>query len=519
VIITLRHEERNSLLAAVRELGLEWAMVESLLHSHEGLPEAMSRTDSRRALMREGVFAKPFRLPRDPVFLPGCDEKTLSLLGEAMFAFYRELDFLYFQSLEPGSPFSFVHEVLDAGKPDSLLQFARSRKFRKDLPLVLRPDLLLTPAGPKLTEMDSVPGGMGILLKISRILQDHGKTGIWGNAHGILEGFAAMIRSLDPNPRLAIVVSEESKDYWPEMVYLARCLADAHFPAICLRPHELRFDENGLFYRDQNLAEHRISVVYRFFELFDLPNIPKSDILLYFAKGGKVKVTPPFKPWLEEKAGLALFKTPRLRSFWRSRLVPDHFEVLDKMIPSTWVLDPRPVPSPAIVPDLVIGDRSLWDFSELRMLTQKERHIIIKPSGFSPLAWGSRGVVVGHDLPEDEWQKSLDHAFSSFAASPHVLQPFLKTSAVPCPSWDSSTGLPTEEKMRVRACPYYFVVGQTVWMGGVLATAVPMDKKIIHGMVDSILLPAAHPDYRSPDALTNDEETFAPDRHHTEQDM
>jgi hypothetical protein len=494
-------------------------MVESLLRPTEDLPEAMSRPDSRRALMREGVFSKPFRLPRDPVHLPGCDEKTLSLLGEAMLAFYRELDALYFQSLEHGSPFAFVHEILDAGKPESLLQFARSKKFRKDLPLVLRPDLLLTPSGPKLTEMDSVPGGMGILLKISRILQDHGKTGIWGNAQGVLDGFAAMIRSLDPLPKLAIVVSEESKDYWHEMVFLARCLSEAHFPAVCLHPHELRFDESGLFYRDRDMLDHRISVIYRFFELFDLPNIPKSDILLYFAKGGKVKVTPPFKPWLEEKAGLALFKSPRLRMFWQSRLHPDHFGILDRLIPSTWILDPRPVPSGALVPDLVIAGRSLWDFSELRMLTQKERHIIIKPSGFSPLAWGSRGVVVGHDLSEEEWQKALDYAFSSFSASPHVLQPFLKTSAVPCPSWDSSTGRPTEEKMRVRACPYYFVVGQTAWMGGVLATAVPMDKKIIHGMVDSILLPAAQPDHFLSDVFLNDEGAIVPDRQHTEQDI
>ncbi len=485
-------------------------MVESLLCPHEDSPEAMSRPDSRRALMRDGVFSKPFRLPREPVPLPGCDEKLLVLLGEAMLAFYRELDALYFWSLEPGSPYSFVHEILDAGKPESLLQFARAKRFRKDLPRVLRPDLLLTPSGPKLTEMDSVPGGMGILLKISRILQDHGKTGIWGNAQGILEGFAAMIRSLDPLPKLAIVVSEESKDYWHEMVFLARCLSETHFPAVCLHPHEIRFDEAGLFCRGQDGKDQRISVVYRFFELFDLPNIPKSDILLYFAKGGKVKVTPPFKPWLEEKAGLALFKSPRLRPFWESRLPPDLFAMLDMLIPWTWVLDPRPVPSSAVVPDLVIADRRLWDFSDLRMLTQKERHLIIKPSGFSPLAWGSRGVVVGHDLPEEEWQKALDHAFSAFFSSPHVLQPFLKTSAVPCPSWDPSTGLPTEEKMRVRACPYYFVVGQTAWMSGILATAVPMDKKIIHGMVDSILFPAAYPNH-SLSSVEKDEGVITPD--------
>lgn len=498
-------------LAGLRKVGLEWAMVDPLPPIPGETSEGMSRMDARRALTREGVFAKPFRLPREPVALPGCDPATISLLGKAMLDFYRELDHLYFLSLEAGSPFAFVHEVLDAGKPDDLLRFARAKKFRHDLPLVLRPDLLLTASGPVLTEMDAVPGGMGILLKISRILQDHGQTGIWGGVQGILEGFAGMIRTLDPAPCLAIVVSEESRDYWPEMVFLAKCLSKAYFPAFCLRPHEIRFDEGGIFYRDHQMTEHRISVVYRFFELFDLPNVPKSDILLYFAKGGKVKITPPIKPWLEEKAALALWRNPRLRPFWKARMDPDSFGILDRLIPPTWILDPSPVPAGAFVPDLIIGGRQLWDFGELRRLTQKERHIIIKPSGFSPLAWGSRGVVVGHDLSEEDWQKALDEAFSAFSSTPHVLQPFLKTSPVPCPSWDPLTGLPTEEKMRVRACPYFFVVGQNVWMGGIMGTAVPMDKKIIHGMVDSIIFPAARPEELFPRPVSDGEGTIIPD--------
>jgi hypothetical protein len=46
---------------------------------------------------------------------------------------------------------------------------------------------------------------------------------------------------------------------------------------------------------------------------------------------------------------------------------------------------------------------------------------------------------------------------------------------------------------RVRLCPYYFVSGEgkteQVKLGGVLATIVPADKKIIHGMSDAIITP------------------------------
>jgi hypothetical protein len=41
----------------------------------------------------------------------------------------------------------------------------------------------------------------------------------------------------------------------------------------------------------------------------------------------------------------------------------------------------------------------------------------------------------------------------------------------------------------VRLCPYYFVNGPTITLGGVLATICPQDKKILHGMKDAILAP------------------------------
>lgn len=456
-------------------------------------PDTGGYRDALRSLGREGLFQRPFRLARDPVDLPGLDQDIIALLGPAMLQFYRSMDRLYSRSLDSGSDVGFVREYLDRGKPESLLRYSRSKRFRTDVPRVLRPDLLLTAEGPVLTEMDAVPGGMGLLLELSRIMQSQGRSNIWGTAQGILFGFAAMIRSLDPSPSLAIVVSDESKDYFSEMELLSRELNEGFFPAACLHPQELRFDEEGLYYRKDGGKDVRISVIYRFFELFDLPNIPKMDILLYFVKGGKVKMTPPAKPWLEEKLGLALWHHPRLRSYWQESLDPEAVALLDRLIPPTWVLDPRPVPPAAQVPGLKVGDRPVWDFHDLRKLTQKERHLIIKPSGFSPLAWGSRGVVVGHDLSEDEWARQIDVAFSAFEASPYVLQPYLATAPVPCRAWEPDTGLEAAEDMRVRACPYYFVTEPDVHFGGILVTACPLDKKIIHGMADSILSPAAHP--------------------------
>src|SRR5438105_4767235 len=90
--------------------------------------------------------------------------------------------------------------------------------------------------------------------------------------------------------------------------------------------------------------------VYRFFELFDLPNIPNIETLLKLAGEGKVRVTPPIKPFLEEKMWFALFWLKPLREFWRRELGDKYFLKLREVIPYTWLLDPTPLPQHAVIP-------------------------------------------------------------------------------------------------------------------------------------------------------------------------
>jgi hypothetical protein len=44
---------------------------------------------------------------------------------------------------------------------------------------------------------------------------------------------------------------------------------------------------------------------------------------------------------------------------------------------------------------------------------------------------------------------------------------------------------------RVRLTPYFFVVGESVQLGGILATVAPADKRLIHGMSDAVMAPCA----------------------------
>src|SRR5207247_931601 len=157
-----------------------------------------------------------------------------------------------------------------------------------------------------------------------------------------------------------------------------------------------------------------LTVLYRCFELFDLKNIPKRELIMYAVKNGRLALTPPMKPWLEEKMAFALVHHPALEPFWTHELGADTFELLRRLMPKTWILDPRPVPPHAVIPGLTVDGHSVSDWKVLASLGQKGRRFVIKPSGFSELAWGSRGVSVGHHLPLTEWPADVEAALTFY---------------------------------------------------------------------------------------------------------
>jgi hypothetical protein len=224
--------------------------------------------------------------------------------------------------------------------------------------------------------------------------------------------------------------------------------------------------------------------VYRFFELFDLPNIVAAPHLLQAARERQISITPPLKPFLEEKLWFALFWLRPLREFWRRELSERHFLELQKVIPYTWLADPAPLPPNAVFPGLEVND---WD--EVAAFSQKQRELILKISGFSELGWGSRGVHMAADLPQQEWRAVLKMALAAYDSHPYLLQRFHKGRIISQPYVDASGELRAMQG-RVRLCPYYFLANGKAKLSGALATICPADKKLLHGMRDAILAPA-----------------------------
>ena len=426
----------------------------------------------RSSFPKEGLFAeKDWQLSPDAFPVEDKFLTELEQLGHRLLIFQRACNQLYQLSVKGKQP-DWVARYLDAGKPKELVEFSRRKEIRDDLPRVIRPDLILTDNGYIIAEIDSVPGGIGLTAWLNQTYSAFDKE-IVGGTEGMLDGFQSVL----PNGG-DVVISEEASTYRPEMEWIAARLRD--------RGLDLRV------VAAENYEPNDGRAVYRFFELFDLPNIPKIDNLLRANAEGRVTITPPIKPFLEEKMWFALFWLKPLHEFWRRELGEKYFLKLQEVIPYSWMLDPTPLPQHAVIPRLEIHD---W--REAARLSQKERDLLLKVSGFSPLGWGSRGVSLGSDLAHGEWEKRIENALATFDSSPTIMQRFHKGRLLEHRYWDPDSGELKTMKGRVRLCPYYFVEQDKVKLRGALATIVPADKKFLHGMRDAILVPSRKlSDYR-----------------------
>lgn len=458
----------------------------------------------RAALAAQPLFeAKTWQLSPEAWPLTREQVAQLEQIGTACLEFHQTLETLYLRAaagknLLRNKPLvaPWVAEYLDRGKPASLVQHARHSRMRGVFPPVMRPDLLLMDHGLALTELDSVPGGIGLTAFLNRLYGD-GDDGIVGHGDRMIEGFYQSLAALLPRsrtPLIALVVSDEASTYRPEMKWLARELQKQGRRVFCLRPEDV-FPLGGALFFDVEGTPEKIDIIYRFFELFDLGNIRTAPYFFEAWTNGEVVIAPPMRHFQEEKLALALFHHHLLQDYWAENLSSRSLKLLRQLVPMSWVMDPTPLPPGAVLDGPRVGGRALADWSQLAQASQKERDLIIKISGFHETAWGARSVVLGSDCSREEWQAGIDHALQLAPTNLHVLQEYRKPRRVKHPVYrplakeDLPSVVLTKEDGRLRLCPYYFILNGEARLCGALATFCPPDKKIIHGMQDAVLLP------------------------------
>lgn len=426
----------------------------------------------------------------------------LEQIGTACLEFHQALETLYLRSVAGKNLLRnksllapWVAEYLDRGKPAELIAHARDPKNRGAFPTVLRPDLLLTEEGFALTELDSVPGGIGLTGFLNRLYAGGADKSVLGHDGAMVENFHAALAALRPglrNPLIAILVSEEAATYRPEMQWLAEQLQRSGRRVYCMKTDDV-FPLGGELFFDVEGTPEKIDIIYRFFELFDWASVRVGREIFEAWQGGNVVIASPMRHFQEEKLALALFHHHLLAEFWAETLGGRTLKLLQRLIPRSWIMDPAPLPPGAVLDGPQVGGRMLSDWRDLAAASQKERDLIIKISGFHETAWGARSVVLGSDCSREEWQTGVEQALRLAPANLHILQEYRKPKKVAHPLYRSDGGgvpSPRDEPGRLRLCPYYFVIGGQARLSGALATFCPPDKKIIHGMTDAALLPS-----------------------------
>lgn len=441
------------------------------IHSQASSEEAIAAI--QKAFPEQGLFSgKDWRL--SPVAFPLSPKtfRQLERIGGLLHRFQRASDTLYRRSRNGSLP-AWLHHYLDRGKPETLVELGADPLIQHQLPRVIRPDLILTNDGFTMAELDSVPGGIGLTAWMNQTYTEIlGDDNIIGGAKGMLEGFDSIFKD-----GADLVISEEASDYRPESEWLVQQLN--------LSGERWQVHSAESYQNDSDRS------VYRFFELFDLPNLPGMGKLAERAAAGKIDLNAPFKAFLEEKMWLALFWSQPLQDSWRRELRESNWKRLQDIIPRSWILDPTPLPHHGVIPKIEINS-----FRELKNFSQREREYALKISGFSELGWGSRSVSIGHDLSQEEWSAAIENGLNSFDHHPYVLQEFHNGKLVHHPYFDPESGRVVDMEGRVRLCPYYFTEPSesgtgtpTIKLGGVLATICPADKKILHGMSEAIMVP------------------------------
>ena len=455
------------------------------------------------ALAGQSLFEdKTWRLSPQAWPLTPDQVAELKQIGTACLEFHQALETLYLRSvagknLLRNKPLvaPWVADYLDRGKPAELIAHARHAKNRGAFPSVLRPDLLVTEEGFALTELDSVPGGIGLTAFLNRLYGGDTDAAVLGHRDAMIENFHQSLAGLRPevrNPLIAILVSDEAATYRPEMQWLAEQLQRLGRRVFCMRPEDV-FPLGAEMFFDVEGTPEKIDVIYRFFELFDWANVRVGREILEAWQNGAVAIAPPMRHFQEEKLALALFHHHLLGDYWAESLSGATRKVLQKLIPRSWVMDPAPLPPGAVLDGPAVGGRLPNDWRDLAAASQKERDLIIKISGFHETAWGARSVVLGSDCSREEWQQGIEQALRLAPTNLHLLQEYRKPVRLSHPLYepprDGRPAVATAQAGRLRLCPYYFVVGGEARLSGALATFCPPDKKIIHGMTDAALLP------------------------------
>jgi hypothetical protein len=275
----------------------------------------------RQKLLEPPLFAeKIWKLSPEPWPISEAQLKEIKTIGAACYSYQQALERLYVRSFTDKKILrnrdihaKWVATYLDRFKPQGLIDHGRHRMIKGQTPLVLRPDLLITDQGFTMSELDSVPGGIGLTAYLNEVYAEDFPNLIGGV--DMPKKFYQTLQRLTPNvkfPLIAIVVSEESATYRPEFEWLGEKLRNDGHDVHVVDPSQIMqmSDES---YIPVDGAPRKVDQIYRFFELFDLANVKGADGLFNGIEKADSFIVDPHK-WLFAPfdACALIYKNPKL---------------------------------------------------------------------------------------------------------------------------------------------------------------------------------------------------------------
>ena len=141
----------------------------STLQDPGNLTAAQKAQFVRLQLPKEGLFAgQQWRISPNPLPLSPKDCGGVEYLGPHPGAVLWAVNLLYRQSLAGKEP-GWVVGLVGQGQAGGFTDLAASRLFQGRNTAVIRPDLLVLDGSLAITELDSVPGGIGLTAWLNQV--------------------------------------------------------------------------------------------------------------------------------------------------------------------------------------------------------------------------------------------------------------------------------------------------------------------------------------------------------------
>ncbi|MBI1971761.1 MAG: hypothetical protein HYS53_00520 [Candidatus Aenigmarchaeota archaeon] len=363
--------------------------------------------------------------------------EELQSIGSVLRKFLMTCDNLYYEDED-------ARNIVEQNKSDKTLHFQR-RQMRGELPILVRPDMVITNDGFKIVELEVLVGGIGEVPAVKEAYLSIVPPSRPYNG-SMVNSFVRAMEQIPGDGRMdrtLLVTSFPTR--FPELKIFSKLCRDRGYETLPMRLEDIY----GI---DDDCAK----LIWRLFDVDDIeelkhiPNIP---------------ISPPLKQFLQEKAWLGILHDPGYEDYWESNLGQD-FHLLKNSTAKTWILRKGYMPPT----------------DELKNLPKSKRRYVTKLSD----SWGSRSFTYWPEKSGRQWNRFLSDVPEG--NSLYIMQEYQDSLKFSFPAYVNGK-ISYLENLRALITPYYFFVGEKAELADIQVTLRKSRK--VHGATDSIIVPVS----------------------------